>query len=264
MYNFDYVKASNVEDAVSKNTNSSEAKYLAGGMTLIPTLKSRLASSDCLIDLSNLGLSGINVSGNIITIKSMTTHSDVANSSDVKKLIPGLANLANHIGDHMVRNKGTIGGSVANNDPSACYPSAILALNASIKTNKREIKADEFFTGMFETSLDESEIITDISFTAPQKSSYAKFPNPASRYAMVGVFVAKYDEGVRVAVTGASQNGVFRSKQIEDALSNDFSTNALDGIKLPSDDMLSDIHAKGDYRAHLIVEMAKRAVNTVQ
>ena len=194
----------------------------------------------------------------------MTTHSDVANSSDVKKLIPGLANLANHIGDHMVRNKGTIGGSVANNDPSACYPSAILALNASIKTNKREIKADEFFTGMFETSLDESEIITDISFTAPQKSSYAKFPNPASRYAMVGVFVAKYDEGVRVAVTGASQNGVFRSKQIEDALSNEFSANALDGIKLPADDMLSDIHAKGDYRAHLIVEMAKRAVNTVQ
>ena len=136
--------------------------------------------------------------------------------------------------------------------------------NADKTTMIPEIKADEFFTGMFETSLDESEIITDISFTAPQKSSYAKFPNPASRYAMVGVFVAKYDEGVRVAVTGASQNGVFRSKQIEDALSNDFSTNALDGIKLPSDDMLSDIHAKGDYRAHLIVEMAKRAVNTVQ
>jgi len=263
MYNFDYVKVTSLDEALKQSKNASEGKYLAGGMTLIPTLKSRLASSDCLIDLNNLGLSGISVSGNKITIKAMTTHADVAASKEVKKMIPGLANLAKHIGDHMVRNRGTIGGSVANNDPSACYPSAILALNASIKTNKREINADDFFDGLFETCLEADELITDFTFKAPEKSAYAKFPNPASRYAMVGVFVAKFSDNVRVAVTGASQNGVFRCKEIEDALNNNFSDNALNNIKISKDDMLSDIHAKGDYRAHLITEMAKRALQNI-
>mgnify|MGYP001364460646 CR=1 FL=1 len=259
MYNFDYIKASNIEDAVSKNTNSTEAKYLAGGMTLIPTLKSRLASSDCLIDLSNLGLSGINVSGNIITIKSMTTHSDVANSSEVKKLIPGLASLANHIGDHMVRNKGTIGGSVANNDPSACYPSAILALNATIKTNKREIKADKFFTGMFETALKSGELVEAVEFEIPEKADYQKHPNPASRYAIIGVFVAKHKKDVNVAVTGA-KSCVYIDQGLSKKLSSNFSVSAIEGMEVKSSGMNSDMHASAEYRANLVSLYAKKAV----
>ena len=193
----------------------------------------------------------------------MTRHSDVASSSEIKKSLPSLAKLAGGIGDHMVRNRGTIGGSVANNDPSACYPSAILALNGTIITNKREIKADDFFVGLFETALDEGELITEFSLPIPEKASYVKFPNPASRYAIVGVFISKSSDNVRVAITGAGQNGVYRSKEIEDALNNNFSSSALDGLKLDNEEMFSDIHAQSDYRAHLVIEMTKKAVNSI-
>ncbi len=263
MYDLNYVKPKSTNDAVSEHQKSSEGQYLAGGMTLIPTLKSRLSSSDLLIDLSETSISGVTMSGKTLNIKAMTTHSEVANSSDVKKSIPSICDLAGQIGDHMVRNRGTIGGSVANNDPSACYPSAILGLNATIKTNIREINADDFFVGLFETALDQGELITEFSLPIPEKSSYAKFSNPASRYAIVGVFVSKSSNGVRVAVTGAGQNGVFRSSEIEDALNNNFSSDALDGLSIDDEDMFSDMHAQSDYRAHLVLEMAKKAVKNI-
>ncbi|MEK9745607.1 MAG: FAD binding domain-containing protein, partial [Candidatus Puniceispirillum sp.] len=178
----------------------------------------------------------------------------------VQKAIPAVAHLAGHIGDRQVRNRGTIGGSVANNDPSACYPSAVLALGGTVHTQNRSIAADEFFTGMFDTALDEDEIITAISLPKPEKAGYVKFPNPASRYAMVGVFVAKFADGVRVAVTGAGEDGVFRATDIEAALDADFSVGAIDKVSVSADGLMSDIHASADYRAHLIAEMARRAV----
>ena len=263
MYDLNYVKPKSTDDAVSEFQKSSEGQYLAGGMTLIPTLKSRLSSSDLLVDLKDSNLNGISVSGGSLNIKAMTTHSEVAASKEVSNSIAAVSNLAGQIGDHMVRNRGTIGGSVANNDPSACYPSAILALNGTIITNKREIKADDFFLGLFETALDEGELITEFSLPVPEKASYVKFPNPASRYAIVGVFISKSADNVRVAVTGAGQNGVFRPKEIEDALNNNFSSNALDGLKLDNEELFSDIHAQSDYRAHLVIEMAKKAVNSI-
>ncbi len=263
MYDLNYVKPKSSNDALNEYQKSSEGKFLAGGMTLIPTLKSRLSSSDLLIDLSDSDLSGITVSSDTLSIKAMTTHADVSNSAEVKNSISAISDLAGQIGDHMVRNRGTIGGSVANNDPSACYPSAILSLDATIKTSNREIKSDDFFVGLFETALDEGEIITEFSFPIPEKASYAKFSNPASRYAIVGVFVSKFANNVRVAVTGAGQNGVFRSKEIEEALNNNFSSDALDGLNLDKDEMFSDIHAQNDYRAHLVVEMAKKAVKNI-
>ena len=263
MYELQYSKPSNINSAVSEYDKSQDGKYLAGGMTLIPTLKARLASSDVLIDLNGTDLSSISVSSTEVVIGSMTRHCDVANSTDIKKSIPSLSKLAGGIGDHMVRNCGTMGGSVANNDPSACYPSAVLALGATITTNQRSISSDDYFVGMFETALNSNEIITQISFPIPDKSSYIKFPNPASRYAMVGVFMAKTGNKVNVAITGASENGVFRSSEIENALTANFTLESIDGLNISSDGLISDIHASSSYRANLIKEMAKRALKEI-
>ena len=260
MYAINYTKASDVSDAVTKLATADDGKLLAGGQTLLPTLKQRLASPDQLIDLAECGLSSISTSSDAIKIGAMTCHADVAKHQDVAAANPGLASLAGGIGDRQVRNCGTIGGSVANNDPAACYPSALLALGATVHTNKRDIAADEFFTGMFETALDDDEVITAITLPNPQKSAYIKFPNPASRYAMVGVFVAKFADGVRVAVTGAGEDGVFRATNIEAALSAKFDAASLDSIAMSEDGLMEDIHASPAYRAHLIVEMARRAV----
>jgi len=258
MYQTNYVRASSTQDAASRL--GEDAKLLAGGMTLIPTMKQRLASPETLVDLADCGLAGIEDQGDSIRIGAMTRHVDVENSSVVQKAIPALAALASHIGDRQVRNRGTIGGSLANNDPSACYPSAALALGATIHTNSRDIAADDFFVGMFETALEEDEIITAVTFPKPKAAAYAKFPNPASRYAMVGVFVAQSGRDVRVAVTGAGEDGVFRHDGLETALTANFAADAVDGVDISSDGMMSDMHAEADYRAHLVREMARRAV----
>lgn len=260
MYDFAYQKPSNVADAAKALAGDSEAKALAGGMTLIPVLKQRLNKPSTVVDLAKLGLTGISVSGNTLTIGAMTTHATVANSAEVKAKFPALAGLAAHIGDEAVRHRGTIGGSLANNDPSADYPAAALGTGATIKTNKRSIAADDFFQGMFTTALEQDEIITAVEFPIPQKAGYEKFPNPASRYAMVGVFVAQTAGGVRLAITGAGQDGVFRQTEMEQALSKSFAPDAIAGIKHPQDGLNSDIHASAEYRAHLIGVIAKRAV----
>ena len=260
MYDFGYSKPASLADAVKALSSDADAKALAGGQTFIPVLKQRLAKPSQVVDLSGLGLSGITVSGNTVTIGAMTRHCDVAASADVKAKIPALAALASHIGDEAVRHRGTIGGSLANNDPAADYPAAVLALGATIKTDRRSIKADDFFQGMFTTALDQGEIITAVEFPVPAKAAYEKFPNPASRYAMVGVFVAQTGGGVRVAVTGAGQGGVFRHAAMEAALAANFSAAALDGVSTPQDDMNNDIHASSEYRAHLVGVIAKRAV----
>lgn len=260
MYDFNYVKAASVAEAAKQAKGEDDAKIVAGGMTLIPTLKLRLAKPSSLIDLGGLkDLVGIKVDGKTVTIGAMTTHGAVASSAEVKKAIPALAHLAGHIGDPAVRNRGTIGGSVANNDPAADYPAGVLALDATIVTNERKIAADDFFKGMFETALKPGEVITAISFPVPEKAAYQKFPNPASRYAMVGVFVAKTSSGVRVAVTGAAP-AVFRQKDMEAALAKKWAPDAVDGIKQKADGLNSDIHGSSEYRAHLVGVMAKRAV----
>jgi len=260
MYDFAYQKPGSLADAVAVLSNDADAKALAGGMTLIPVLKQRLAKPSRLVDLAKLGLAGITQSGNTVTIGAMTTHVTVANSADVKAKFPALAALASHIGDEAVRHRGTIGGSLANNDPAADYPAVVLATGATIKTNKRSIKADDYFTGMFSTALEQGEVITAVEFPVPEKAAYEKFPNPASRYAMVGVFVAKTGNNVRIAVTGAGQGGVFRHTDMEKALSAKFSPDAIAGISTPVEDMNGDIHASPEYRAHLVGVMAKRAV----
>jgi carbon-monoxide dehydrogenase medium subunit len=260
MYNFNYHQAKSVDDAAKLVTGVEEGKLMAGGMTLIPTLKMRLAKPSDLVDLGKIAdLKGIKKDGNNIVIGAMTRHFDVANSDVVKSAIPGLAGLAAHIGDPAVRNRGTIGGSIANNDPAADYPSAVIALNATIITNKRKIGADEFFKGMFETALADGEIITAVSFPIPEKSAYMKFPNPASRYAIVGVYVAKTGNNVRVGVTGAGPV-VFRQKDMEAALTKSFTPDAIKGIAQKQDNLNSDIHASAEYRAHLVNVMARRAV----
>ena len=260
MYDFTYQKPSSVADAVKLLRDDPEAKALAGGMTFIPVLKQRLNRPSAVIDLAATGLAGITSAGNAITVGAMTTHNTVATNPDIKQKIPGLTHMASHIGDRQVRNRGTMGGSLANNDPSACYPSAVLALGATIKTDRREIKADDYFQGMFTTALEPDELITQITFPIPEKSAYEKFPNPASRYAIVGVFVARGPAGVRVAVTGASQTGVFRHKEMEAALEKNWSPDTIASIKTSPDGLNSDIHASAEYRAHLIGVMAKRAV----
>ena len=260
MYATTYVKAKDVADAVSHLSGADEGKLLAGGQTLIPTLKQRLAATDCLVDLADTGLAGISDEGGSIRIGAMTRHVEVETSELVKAAIPALAALAGGIGDRQVRNCGTIGGSVANNDPSACYPSAVMALGATIHTDKRDIAAADYFTGMFETALDEGEVITAVSFPKPETAAYVKFPNPASRYAMVGVFVAKTGSGVAVAVTGAGQDGVFRHDGLEAALNGSFSADAVEGVSVDESGLMSDMHASADYRAHLITQMTKRAV----
>ncbi|MEQ9638736.1 MAG: xanthine dehydrogenase family protein subunit M [Alphaproteobacteria bacterium] len=260
MYNFNYHKPGSVDDAAKAIAGAEDGKLMAGGMTLIPTLKQRLAQPSDVVDLGKVdGMSGITVDGNTVTIGAMTTHATVARSADVAKAIPALASLASHIGDAQVRHRGTIGGSIANNDPAADYPSAVVALGATVKTNKREIAADDFFTGMFETALGDDEIITAVSFPVPEKAGYAKFPNPASRYAMVGVFVAKTSGGVRVAVTGAGPC-VFRQSDMEAALGSNFSADAISSVKQSDSGLNSDIHGSAEYRAHLVGVMAGRAI----
>ncbi|MEJ8574579.1 xanthine dehydrogenase family protein subunit M [Microbaculum marinum] len=260
MYPFTYHRPASVRKAVNLLASSEDAKILAGGHTLLPTMKQRLAAPSDLIDLNGVeGLSGIEQKGRTIHIGAMTRHAEVANSDVVKEAIPALAKLAGGIGDPHVRHRGTIGGSVANNDPNADYPAACLGLGATIVTNKRKIPADEFFVGMFETALEEGEIITKVLFPIPRKAGYAKFPNPASRYALVGVFVSKRGKDVRVAVTGAGPC-VFRATALEEALAGRFAAKSLEGVTVSDADLNSDIHASAEYRAHLIGVMARRAV----
>jgi carbon-monoxide dehydrogenase medium subunit len=261
VYNTTYIKAVDMEDAANKMAAAHDGKFLAGGQTLLPTLKQRLANPDLLVDLAGCNLTSIHETDGSIKIGAMTCHADVAGSATVIKKNLGLAQLAGGIGDRQVRNWGTIGGSVVNNDPAACYPAAVLALRGTIHTSLRDIEADDFFVDMFETALDDNEIVTAISFKNPQKSAYMKFPSPASRYAMVGVFVAKLTDGVRVTVTGAGENGVFRAGKLENALNSNFAAESLKDIKIPEKGIMGDIHASPAYRAHLIVEMARRAVN---
>ena len=261
MYDFTYHRPTSVADAVALLGSDADAKALAGGQTFIPVLKQRLNKPSKVVDLAGLGLAGISLSGNALVIGATTRHAAVAASADVRRAIPGLAALAGGIGDNQVRHRGTIGGSLANNDPAACYPSAVLALGATIVTNKRSIAADDFFQGMFTTALEAGEIITSVSFPLPvAKSAYAKFNQPASRFALVGVFVAKGPAGVRVAVTGAGQNGVFRQRAMEAALTASWSPDAVAAITTPAADLNSDIHGSAEYRAHLITVMAKRAI----
>ncbi len=260
MYNFTYHRASTVAEAVKLLGQEAESKILAGGQTLLPTLKQRLAQPAHVIDIGSIGeLQGIKVSADKIAIGAGTRHAEVAISAEVTRAIPALAKLAGGIGDPQVRNMGTIGGSLANNDPAADYPAAVLGLAATVHTNKRAIAADDFFKGMFETALDDQEIITSVEFPIPQKAGYMKFPNPASRYAMVGVMVAQTKGGVRVAVTGAGAC-VFRWQEAEKALSAQFAANAIEGLSAKSDGLNSDIHGSAEYRAHLIGVMARRAV----
>jgi len=260
MYNFNYQKAGSRDEAVSAHSSADDASYLAGGMTLIPTLKQRLAQPSDVIDLAGVSdLAGISDDGDSITIGAMTKHAAVAGSEVVAAKIPALANLAAHIGDPQVRNRGTIGGSIANNDPAADYPAACLGLNATIITDKREIAAEDFFTGLFDTALDEGELITAVRFPVPDKAAYAKFPNPASRYAIVGVMVAQTGGETRAAVTGAGESGVFRAADIEAALGGGLDADAAKAVKVSADGLNGDIHASPEYRAHLISIMASRA-----
>lgn len=260
MYNFTYHRASDVDQAKSLVSGGDDATYLAGGMTLLPTMKQRLAAPSDLVDLAGItALDGISRDGDNVVINAMTTHAAVATSSVVNEAIPALAGLAGRIGDPHVRNRGTIGGSIANNDPAADYPAALVALGATVKTDRREIAAEDFFTDMFETALDDGELITSVSFPVPQAAAYSKFPNPASRYAMVGVMVAKTAGGVRVAATGAGPC-VYRLSDMEDALGSTFSADAIKDISVSADGLNSDIHASAEYRAHLVGVMARRAV----
>ena len=259
MKTFNYLSAKDVKEATK--LSSSNSAYLAGGMTTIPSMKLGLATYKNVIDIKHIKkLSGIKVSGKSVTIGATTKHAEVASSKDIQKAIPSLAKLAGGIGDAQVRNRGTVGGSIANNDPSACYPSACMALNATIHTNGRKIEASKFFKGMFETSLKKGEIIEAVEFQIPEKSNYQKHPNPASRYAIVGVYLAKYKKGVNVAVTGA-KSVVYIEKDLSKALSSSFSESAIEGMKLNSSEMNEDIHASGEYRASLIITYAKKAVN---
>lgn len=263
MYDFNYHKPDAVADAVSLFNASEDAMYLAGGHTLIPTMKQRLRAPSDLIDLSGIDMLGdIQRTDDSILIGAAVTHSQVAESAMVADALPVLASLASGIGDRQVRNRGTIGGSVANSDPAADYPAAVLGLGATIVTDRREISCDDFFLDMFETALGEDELITGIRFPIGISAAYVKFPNPASRYATVGVLVAKTATGVRVAVTGAAAS-VFRVTAMEEALGNDFCVAALAGIKISEDEMNSDIHASATYRAHLCGVMAARAVALV-
>jgi carbon-monoxide dehydrogenase medium subunit len=262
MYETTYHRPSSIDEAAALFAKGSESKYLAGGHTLIPVMKQRLASPSDVIDLGRIkDLIGVEVSADTLTIKAATTHYDVAGSAAVQKAIPALAHLASLIGDPAVRYRGTIGGSIANNDPAADYPAAVLALGATIKTNKRSIAADDFFQGLFSTALVDGEIITQVSFPIPAKAGYSKMPHPASRFALTGVFVVKTKSGdVRVASTGASSSGVTRVPDIEAALKANWSPGALGSVRISADGLMSDIHGSSDYRANLIKVMAQRAV----
>lgn len=260
MYAFNYHRAASVSDAAAKLAANGDAKVLAGGQTLLAAMKLRLASPSELVDLAGIAdLRGIKVEGANVVIGAMTRHSQVAESPEVRIAIPALAVLAGSIGDRMVRNMGTLGGSLANNDPAADYPAAVVGLAATVHTNTRKIAADDFFTGLYGTALEAGEIITAVSFPIPKRAGYAKFPNPASRYAMVGVFVSESASGIRVAVTGAGPC-VFRMAEMEKALNAKFAPESVAGITIAADDLSSDMHASAQYRAHLVGVMAKRAV----
>lgn len=257
MYDFELKRPSTIADAVSA-LSSDEAQPLGGGQTLIPTLKQRLASPKSLVSLTGIDeMKGIcKDDAGRLCIGGATNHATVAADGSY----PALSEMASHIGDPAVRNRGTIGGSVANNDPAACYPSAVLASGATVVTNAREIAADDYFEGMFSTALEEGEIVTEVKFPIPEKANYQKFLQPASRFAMVGVFVAKFSDGVRVAITGASEEGVYRWTAAEEALSGSFDPSALDGLEVPAEGMISDLHGSGAYRAHIVKVMTGRAV----
>ena len=258
MYAFTYERPTTLADAAK--LAASGAKVLAGGQTLLASMKQRLAQPDTLADLSSIKeLTGIKRDGSALVIGAMTRHMDVAASADVRAAIPALADLAAHIGDRQVRAMGTLGGSVANNDPAACYPSAVLGLGATVHTTQRKIAADDFFRGIFATALNDGELITAISFPVPKAAAYLKFVQPASRFALVGVFVAQTAAGVRVAVTGAGQ-GVFRHKGLEDALTKSFTVQSAASVKIDAADLNGDIHATAAYRANLISVQTQRAV----
>lgn len=260
MHSFNYHAPLTLDEAINWLGTSPEGKLLAGGMTLLPTMKQHLASPTDLIDLRDIAqLKGIREEGGTVVIGAMTTHATVASDATVKAKIPALAALAAGIGDPQVRNRGTLGGSIVNNDPAADYPAALLGLGATVRTNTREIKADDFFTGMFETALEQGEIVTAVAFPVPAKAGYAKFANRASRYAIVGVMVAQGPAGTRVAVTGAGPVA-FRVPEMEAALEKSFAPEAIEGITVPADDLNADLHASAEYRAHLIGVMARRAV----
>ncbi len=260
MYNFEFKQPSTISEALTA-LKSDEAQALAGGQTLIPTMKQRLASPSTLVSLSTISeMKGVCKNGDgSISIGGGTTHAEVASNTDI---FPGLVSLAENIGDAAVRNRGTIGGSLANNDPAACYPAAALGVGATIITDSREILADDFFQGMFETALNEGEIILSVRFPVPSFSSYQKFIQPASRFAMVGVFLSNFGNETRVAVTGASEEGVYRWSEAEAALNENFSEAALYDLSIESKGMISDIHASKEYRAHLVKVMTKRAVKS--
>ncbi len=260
MYAFEYKRPASLAEAAQLLSGDDEAKLVAGGQTFIPTLKQRLAQPSAVIDLGAIGeLAGIREEAGGVTIGAMTRHGQVASSDVVKRVIPSLAALAEGIGDPQVRNMGTLGGSIANNDPAADYPGALLALQATIRTNKREIAADDFLTGMFDTALEADEIIKEVHFKKPDAGHYEKFPNPASRYAIVGAYVTKSGGDVRVAVTGAGACA-HRWSAAESALGGNFSADAVAGLSVDTSDLNSDIHASADYRAHLVKVMTQRAV----
>ena len=257
MYNFEFVKPVTLADAISA-LGGDEAQALGGGQTLIPTMKQRLASPTTLVSLTGIDeIRGVSSEGGVVTIGAATTHATVSREAGA---YPALAALATLIGDPAVRNRGTIGGSLANNDPSADYPAAALGSGATIVTNNRDIAAADYFQGMFATALDEGEIITAVKFPIPEKANYQKFEQPASRFALVGVFVAKYADGVRVAVTGASEDGVFRWSEAEAALASNFAASSVEGLSLPAEGMIADLHGSSEYRAHLVGVLTKRAV----
>lgn len=261
MYNFDVEMPSTIADAVQALTRD-EAQPLSGGQTLIPTLKARLAAPSVLVSLHGISeMKGVSKDGAVLSVGGVTTHATVAQEAAAS--YPALASLAARIGDPAVRNRGTIGGSVANNDPSACYPAGVLASGATVVTNTREIAADDYFQGMFDTALEEGEIVTAVKFPIPEAAHYEKHLQPASRFPLVAVFVAKFADGVRVAVTGASENGVFRWTEAEAALSSNFSADAVAGLSADGSEMISDLHGTGTYRAHLVGVMTKRAVAAI-
>lgn len=260
MYEFEYHRPASIDEAREILARNEDSKILGGGMTMLPTMKLRLAQPSDLVDLSGMeSLSGIRQDGDSIEIGAMTPHADVAHSELVQSAIPALAYLAGTIGDAQVRNRGTIGGSLSNSDPAADYPAAVLGLNAVVKTDQREIAADDYFKGLFETALEPNEIILAVRFPKPKRAAYAKFPNPASRYAIVGVMVAETTDGIRAAVTGAGACA-FRAGGIEACLASNFSADALDGQTIDAGDLNDDLHASSEYRAHLVIVMAKRAV----
>ena len=259
MYAFDYQRPSS-RDAAKSAASGADARYLAGGQSLIQAMRLRLSQSERLVDLGAIGdLKGIKADAGGVTIGAMTTHAAVASNADVKRLLPALAALAEGIGDPMVRNMGTIGGSIANADPAACYPAAVLALGATIHTDRRTIKGDDFFTGLYETALQPGELITAVSFPPAQKAAYVKYKQQASRFALVGVFVAQTAGGVRVAVTGAKGH-VFRATPIEDALAKSFTADAAKAVKMPTTGINADLHGSAEYRGAMISVMAGRAV----